>query len=466
MNPFFLGESRPTDTPRFLVGQLASLRMERRGRARVTLDAIPIPWIDQHWIQSDGRLPDAEEASRFLEEAPFFQFNAHLGRRETRRLFRLLDSSWEPDAAPPEGVLGEWLVFTFDTPARRNAVCYSSASDSGTRGFLTLINPAPANLILYLNAFTPSVTKVLPSDPQLHAVIGNIPPPYAMAVLDVGQGSSNVMLSENGRPLFYFDAGRGTGGNWGTTPAGLEFCTCGPDGNPVPVFLSHWHSDHFLGTASDPDLLKCTWITPPAVTTKQMAYQNGLLFGGAKVLELQNNPPFILQFGTPGSYTLVACTGSPNDPNESGHALMVEWQDRRWLLPADASYKNISLASDQDFTAVVATHHGGKFTGPFVPDRASGYARLVYSFGPNNSHGHPSALSVFDHAAQWSHGNWNVAPPPGYVPPGWDVRATAVHGIVPNHSGGVAVGWLAPPPIPGLAAPCPTCAKSLNIQQN
>ena len=475
MNPYFLGEAERDDKPMELLGQLSSVVFAGVGGVRVALDALPLRWAEDLWETHDGEL-DAERVSRFFETAPFRHLKFTLNWTCLQDL--LIPSLRGPrsPSAVSAGLLGRWIAVKFDPSPYGQAVSYSSVSDSGTLGFVTIIDLAPRHLIRYLNQFTPLVTHVTPTHPDLQNAIGSLPAPHAMAVLDVGQGSANVMLSEQGRPIFYFDAGQGIGRNLRTTPAGLRFCTCTKDKEPVPVMISHWHEDHFAGTKSDPDLLKCTWITPPATTARLMSFQNGILAEGSKVLEMESD--FLdFSFGSSGSYTLSKSKGDPNNPNESGHALMVTVGNKHWLLPADASYKNIELVEDRKFTAVVATHHGGWSNTTVIPDRAPRYARLVYSFGPDNSHGHPNPSSVDDHRKKWSHGNWKSPATIGVTTPGpaGRTRATAVNGVsaVPGptspHAGSVAIGWKGPPDVsPGgvLADPCPTCTKSFHIRQS
>lgn len=475
MNPYFLGEAKPLSKHNWFLGQIASLERYGRHRVRVALDAIPLRWAQELWQSTGGDAElSPERISSFFETAPFFKIKTTLDRESSRSLLDLLLYKASSSEAPaPLGFLGQWVRVHFEVRRRGNAICYSSVADTGTAGSVYLLDPAPQDVVRYLNTFKPPVKVVTHDDPELLDELDKIRPPHAMAVLDVGQGSANVMLDELGKPLLYFDAGRGTLANFGTAPAGLKFCVCSHDNNPLPVLLSHWHEDHYLGTLSDPDLLMCTWYTPPAATLQHMAFQNSILLAGSKVYQLLPAFPNF-QFGTSGSYTLAKCTGNVNNPNEVGHALKVEQQDRRWLLPADASYTNIPLPSEEDFTAVVASHHGGRFKKNFVPNRSPGYARMVYSFGPSNSYKHPKAASVTKHAIKWNHSNWKGAAKPGVTPPSTasDVRATAIHGVLPLpgvlpiHAGAVAVGWQGPPSIAALTGPCPTCGKSFNILQN
>ncbi|MBB3759551.1 hypothetical protein [Xanthomonas arboricola] len=476
MNPYFLDDTLPTPTPRVLLGHLASMETIGRRQLRLSFDAIPYRWALHSWRQYGDVEPEPEYVSRFFEEVPLFHLDVMVRGFIERELVEVVTDLAPPDRRAEGTIVGRWIGLRFRPTPAGDAISYSSITDAGTTGFLRLAHLPEPPLIEHLNRLRPEVTHVNADHWALRAVLDSIPRPHAMAVLDVGQASSNVMLGETGRPLLYFDVGRAIGANAWTTPATLKFCTCPNNKSRAPVLISHWHEDHYTATSLDPDLVKCTWIVPHTVNPAHMAFQNGILVAGSQVLQL---PPVFadLKFGTSGSYTLTQCTGTGNNLNNRGNALMVDWRGLNWLLPGDASYKYISLVKDREFTAVVATHHGGFFAGNTVPTRAPGYARLVYSFGHNNVFGtamHPLPASVAKHKTQWNHGNWIPALPPGLVSPGvaGDVRATAVHGVMlfpgiapPTHSGAVAIGWQGPPALAGLAAPCPTCGKSFNIQQ-
>lgn len=479
MNPYFTGEVYWRPEPTLFFGQLASLERTRRGKLRLTFDALPKHWTIQSLRQDGGRELSPEYISSTLERMPFFHLKFTLDPRGVSSSMRSSIQSLLNGLRGNRHVLGRWFEISFKPTPLGIGVCYSSVSDNGTKGFIALIDPAPPELASHFSKFTPAVIKVNPGDVELNNALSGVPVPEAMAVLDVGQASSNVMLNDRGRPILYFDVGRVLKGHGIAASPRFGFCVCRPSGDPIPVLLSHWHDDHFIGTRYDADLFKCIWITPPAVTNKEMSYQNGILREKTKVLELPRDP-FTFTFGAKNCYTLTKSEGNVNSPNQSGHALMVKSKGRYWLLPGDANYKDIGPAKNKKFTAVVASHHGGKFHGKEVPERASGYARLVYSYGPNNSHRHPAAASVVRHDTQWSHGSWNGAARPGEMEPGkeCDVRATAVHGrlatpsrpaIATKHAGSVAVGWNDAPDVSKtsvLAKPCPTCKKSFHIRQS
>ncbi|WP_219842228.1 hypothetical protein, partial [Xanthomonas arboricola] len=364
--------------------------------------------------------------------------------------------------------LGQWFELLFYESPFGNDRGYASSTVSGVRGYLELIPSAEHELTGLLDLIVPEVTPVTSSSPQLLDTLSSIECPAVLAVLDVGQGSANVMQNERCEPLLYFDVGRGVRADTATTQLPLEFCICGPRGTHPPVLISHWHEDHYEGANDDTDLYLCTWITPQALTLKHKSIQQNALNQGSTVLELLPGFPDF-QFGATSNFTLTYCTGPATNLNHCGHALLVEREDKNWLLPADAAYKFICFAMDRAFTAVAATHHGAKFSGS-APLKAGGYARLVYSFGPDNSYKHPKTSSISKHTGKfWNHGFVGGWPAPiGALPPvpNGEVRSTAAHAPASLHLGSVVIGWNAPPPLAVPAYQSPGCGKSFNILQN
>lgn len=470
MNPYFLRDTGSFPPPALLVAQLESIeRREPRGLL-VTWDAVPLDWAEHVWEEA-GDTMTQEEMARLLDQAPIYHIEMWHHSNSVTSLLKHLRRFSTSESFNKDNALGQWFKMHFLEEPLGNSLSYSSTSSSGIPGHLTLLQNKQPHITQHLSTIKVPVT---PTGHKLRAVrarLAGIECPQLMAVLDVGQGSSNVMLNQAGEPLLYFDVGCGVGGNAAGVPSPLEFCICGPGGSRPPVFLSHWHADHFDGANDDNDLYLCDWITPKAYTFPHMAVQLNALNQGSKVFEL---PASFLQlsFGAAPSYTLKKCTGSAISLNNSGHALLVSNDRRNWLLPADASYKFVPLAVDMVFTGVVATHHGAKFGG-VAPAKADGYGRLVYSFGRNNIHKHPTMGSMNKHAVHWHHGSWTGWPWAPAVPlgstlpgPGGDVRSTSTHNLGPGHLGAVAVGWTAPPAVPALPASCPTCGKSFNITQN
>ncbi len=475
MNPYFSRETPSIEPPEWLLGQLTSVEPEERRDVLLVWDAVPLKWAEEVWRESDGEPPIEEEIKRLLDEAPIFHFQMRFHSESELHCLHFLHHFSEAADFGRGVSVGSWFKLQFRPSVNGNASSYSSTSSDPIRGYLTLHQNTQLQLTQHLSGLSPpKVIQANPGDAVLQAVLDAIPTPHMMGVLDVGQGSANVMLNEDTEPLLYFDVGCGMGSNVASKPANLKFCTCGPNGEPPVVLLSHWDKDHFDAANGDERLLACTWITPVAHIVAHQSFQQRILDEGGAVIELLHGFADF-QFGASNSFTLIQCNGRITNRNDSGHALIVENAERHWLLPADAAYMRIRYPEDLRFTAVVATHHGARFPGD-APKGAPDYGRLVYSFGPDNKNGaarHPVAHSVGQHIkAYWQHANWTGITSPGALPPSIssNVRATASHssaaGGPSQHLGSVAVGWVRPPALKSPPHKCPKCGESFNLVQN
>lgn len=436
-------------------------------------DAVPHRWAEEHAEQELGSSLSPDRISELLSNVPIFHLEMTVDIRRYR--WHWLDNNfWPLIPHYPWGVEpGEWLELHFEQIRGGSVLSYSSALAEPIEGNVAGV-PANTRLTKFLDALNPSVIHAIRDDPTLHATLSGLPRPLHFAVLDIGQGSSNVMLDGKGRPIFYFDVGRGIYGNKHTLLGKAEFCTCPREKLRPPVLLSHWDFDHWAGAVDDPDLLECIWITPPPTTVKHASFQSDVINAGGTVIQL--GPGFSnLTFGAGNHSTLLHCTGPSWSRNDSGNALVIKGDAGRWLFPGDASYKHIPLMDDWTFIAVVATHHGANFKGA-VPPSANNYTRLLYSFGPNNTHGktlvvHPVPNAVAQYHFQWPHTNWLVpGVSPGSVAPSAaeGVRVTAINDSAGTHLGSVLVGWgpTAPSIVFPVGAKCPNCNKSFNISQS
>lgn len=80
-----------------------------------------------------------------------------------------------------------------------------------------------------------------------------------VGVLDVGQGSCNVLVDDQHHAIAYFDFGYPTGEHAGAPPAqGPTPCLCH---DPL-IILSHWDSDHWGLCRRVPDAYRLEWIAP------------------------------------------------------------------------------------------------------------------------------------------------------------------------------------------------------------
>jgi hypothetical protein len=305
-------------------------------------------------------------------------------------------------------------------------------------------------------------------DADAAAISGSLSPAADyLAVYDIGQGSANGLLGSDRRPRLYFDLGCGVYRNASTAPTNLKFCWT----HQPSIVLSHWDADHWAGANKDNQALSHSWITPrQRIGPVHSTFASSIVNAGGTVLVWTSPSTISLRIGQ-RSLELSLCTGSGR--NGSGIAMTVEdgHTHQSWLLTGDAGYHQLRSGPPSDLSAVVVPHHGANM-GPHSQAPSPGtnlsYKRLLYSFGPGNSHGktavrHPTTHAVMQHQAQgWQHGTWRNAANPGTSRAGQDVLATAEH--LSNHLDGAIVAWAQPPnlsPLP-CAGSTPNCTIDLN----
>jgi hypothetical protein len=312
---------------------------------------------------------------------------------------------------------------------------------------------AAFDIDLWPDATDTDIDQVLAGRGALESLVG----------YDVGQGSAVGLLDAGENALLFFDLGAGAWGNKKTRPNPLRFCWR----KKAPVILSHWDTDHWAGELSDPLAAQTTWLAPrqSKLGPSHNAFAGRILASGGTLL-IWGAPAGTVRTHTlaPGqTLTLARCTGSSR--NGSGIAGLVEASNlgQAWLLTGDAGYHELGLTLPTQLSTVVAPHHGADMGSRSVaPTRPYGYTRLIYSFGPGNTHGrtrvtHPTSVAVTHHHGRgWSHGSWSLAIPALLVA-GGDVLATAENpsrGSVGRHLDSTASGWSRSPAVPFRTVPC------------
>jgi beta-lactamase superfamily II metal-dependent hydrolase len=242
------------------------------------------------------------------------------------------------------------------------------------------------------------------TEEELAGVLDALGSASAAAVYDVGQGGCNAVLS-SGIPSLYFDFGGGVLAHRNTFPPPLtRFCFT----QQPPIVLSHWDWDHWSSANRDSQAYAQTWIVPRQGANGLGAVHRTFL---ARILQKGSVLvwPDALASLQRGPYELLKCGGPISSRNNSGLALVLEEpgsdDSQRMLFPGDCAYDYISRAKESDFTALVCPHHGGRTKASFVPasDRNPS-GRIVYSYGQDNSYGHPFASVCSDHVnAGWRH---------------------------------------------------------------
>ena len=288
----------------------------------------------------------------------------------------------------------------------------------------------------------------------------------ALVCFDIGQGSASALICQCGKPIYYFDTGRGSGRNAPTAPATIDFCVC----SSPTVILSHWDTDHWAGASGHAGLQACNWVVPrQTISTTHTAFANDVLKAGGKIHVVGNGASPLTWSRGQQDYDLQRATGTGR--NGSGLVLIVTDHSfgRSWVLTGDAGYDLIAQSAPVDIAAMVVPHHGADMGANSFPFQRSlnGYARLFYSFGPGNGHGpktppvrHPVAAAVAEHQNRnWNHGSWTTATA-GHSVAGGDVLATATH--MSTHLQGGAAGWNGPPTSLGHLM---ICAHAMQVPQ-
>lgn len=289
----------------------------------------------------------------------------------------------------------------------------------------------------------------------------------ALVCFDVGQGSASALVCQCGLPIYYFDTGCGSGRNAPTAPTTIDFCTC----SSPTVILSHWDTDHWAGASSHTGLQALKWVVPrQTISTSHTAFANDILKTGGNIFVVGHYTPPLTWSSDRQDYNLQRATGEGR--NGSGLVLIVTDRPsaRSWVLTGDAGYDLISQSAPADIAAMVVPHHGAKMgvnSIPF-PRSSNDYARLFYSFGPNNGHGpkkppvrHPVSEAIAAHQKQnWDHGPWTPATAAQSLA-GGDVLATATH--LSTHLGGAAAGWKGPPT---SLSHLSHCTKAMPVSQS
>ena len=256
--------------------------------------------------------------------------------------------------------------------------------------------------------------------------------------LDVGQGNANpIMDTTAGGVSFYFDAGGGCYWNARTYPADdVDFKLAD---RPV-IVLSHWDGDHWYGggVRHRDQGLQCRWLAPRQEVSPLHQKLAAELKGKLRLWPKGRTDP--LQVSTANGYVQIdKCEDDGrNKRNNSGLALTVvkedaadPFEDQKILLTGDAGFEFVpSLEPDPDkllpgrWRGLFATHHGSATHLHNIPTAAEG-AKIVYSFGPGNTYGHPKQEAIDAYEAEgWEDGEDGV------------VREdTATTGAAPDHAG-------------------------------
>jgi hypothetical protein len=407
--------------------------------------------LSQFWTRMFGSL-DLQRSEDLFDKMPIYRIEVTSQRGDPfwNILMGFSEHDWitlelAPSGRFPVDVYGGILAAAVEASLVSLAITSPAVSTALSAGF---------SVDAWPDAAATEIGQALTGRGPIESLVG----------YDVGQGAAVGLLDAGENARIFFDLRGGAYGNRKTRPNPLRFCWRAR----APVILSHWDTDHWAGEITDPVAARTTWVAPRqgklgpthhAFAGRILTLGGRLLIWGAPACTTQSYLVAPAQ-----TLSLTRCTGSSR--NGSGIAGLVEMSKpaQAWLLTGDAGYHELGLMSvPAQLSTVVVPHHGADM-GPksVAPVRPSGYSRLVYSFGPGNSHGrtkvrHPTSAAVAHHNAQgWSHGTWSLLTPALAVA-GGDVLATAQNpglGSPGRHLDSTASGWSAPPTVPFQTVPC------------
>lgn len=230
---------------------------------------------------------------------------------------------------------------------------------------------------------------------------------YKFRVYNVGQAQAISLADNNEPPFLYFDYGMPYGGNSHTRPPQVNILT-----NPgITIILSHIHKDHWFRIADDFTAYQCNWFIPDQPRTVQLNHVIAeIIVHGGSVNIINSDIEFGRGRLTCGGVSRINPSRCANHVHESGLSLRLEAHDTQGkelniLIAGDQRYDYINASQLSNLDLLVASHHGGDCCwsnqGRIPEARALSSSTVIYSYGTNNTHGHPSNESAYI-AANWA----------------------------------------------------------------
>ena len=328
--------------------------------------------------------------------------------------------------AVDEVISGDWYIITLGkggTAAKRAGTTFPpSVRQTKAKGV-----KAPQRTARKLNLRYRPVTRF--SVAQVKKFLAAIAP-REIGVMDVGQGSCNLVYDNQGAPQFYVDVGLPNFPNIGSVPpvnglGNVEIFNPGPcvANNPF-VILTHFHWDHYAmaqWATNSAALVDRSWIVPPQVAGPAAAAFL-LNIGAAPNGHLYVFPAVLV--GLVGGYvTITQCVPvlgiAMGNLNNSGLAVDIAMDHNlvpnRSLLPGDAAFQAIpGVGAIGGLRWMTATHHGSDTDliplgpSPIPAPQAANQGRIAYSYGIRGGgvhcYGHPDAPAVAAYQGQ----GWGV----------------------------------------------------------
>lgn len=217
----------------------------------------------------------------------------------------------------------------------------------------------------------------------------------------VGQGLATSLSFEKEKPFLYFDYGFS--------------CNLYPNKDSknknigpytATIILSHSHNDHWRGINHNIDAFKYKWYIANQILKAKMTWKK-------KVSEIIDLGGFIRVIDKNMRYKDIRITSGgiskckenriAKSCHETGLTMRIEAKDCNGkpiniFIPGDQSYDYIDDTQLKDLDILVATHHGGKYNWSKkckIPVGRNEYSIIIYCYGEDNSHGHPSKLKDY-----------------------------------------------------------------------
>lgn len=373
MNPFFIDASR--ELPQRVYARTIDI-----DQAYVLFDAVDAPSFDALLQQGGGNLTQ-ERYRREIEWLRIFaiEINSNNGEKSLQHgwVEKWLKNHGE---SPPD-----WTQIEIKPDEQGVADLYT---DIGTSqrvqiGVQTL-DPVLRSALQKATDLTPNVV----TDSAIQAEIPTSPVDNVV-VLDIGQGGAAALRDANNTIIAYVDVGSGVLADINTWPLSMTgLCLT----NDPPVFLTHWHYDHFHAANRQPTVQNLTWIAPFQMLGPgpQSAMASSLASTGR--LLIWNG------WGTirSGSVELERCTGPAGNQNRTGLAVWITGPNGEdpILLPGDCGYSDIPTFKTKAITSLAVSHHGGQAAGSPPTDPGLADTKAALSYGHQNSYRHPLPVSL------------------------------------------------------------------------
>lgn len=218
---------------------------------------------------------------------------------------------------------------------------------------------------------------------------------YKFQVHDVGQALATSLSIGEEPPFLYIDYGMPFGGNVGTKPLEVSM----PTKPGVTIILTHVDKDHWFRVADEPKAYKCNWFIPNQCRKIQVnRVMAEILKSGGTVHEIENDIVFNGGRLTCGGVSRRKPSRQGKNTHETGISVRLESKDSfgndfNTLIVGDQMYDYLDDSQLKNLDLMVASHHGGKYswsTHDSVPEARTKDSMVVYSYGKNNTHKHPS----------------------------------------------------------------------------